>query len=952
MNRLALQTGIRAMARTAGESFMNYWARILAAAAIAVPTGPVLAGEQPLYAPAPDWTTGAQRPDIGQAGSGLLILDVQQRVDGATVWNYSDTAVKLGTPEELSQNSNVNVAWAPDKGDLIIHQLSIIRDGTEIDALAGGRKFTVLRREQTLEQRELTGELSATLAVEGLRVGDVLRLRMSTTIKDAALGGRTQLSVPLIAEPMRVASAAYHLSWRSSDKLQWKALGSPGNLKPRRVGDFMELSIALPLPKQPEIPADAPVRYRHPPLVEASTFADWADVSSVMAPLYDTDGTIGENSALAGEVATIMAATDDPLSRTAMALQLVQDKVRYLAVGMDGGNYVPQSPAKTWDVRYGDCKAKTLLLLAMLREMKIDAEPVLANANLGDMVADRLPSALAFNHVIVKASVAGETLWLDGTRLGTRLADIRDTPAFGYVLPVRASGAALEKIALRPPTRPTLDLAVEADESTSIDLPSVIKLDMVVRGELASLLTLATSQLGAQDTRDLMEKFLQRYVGEAQYDTLVSTTDANDGSVTVKAHGVFVSGWQREDNRTERWLSRVGNIVQFDPDRARTAWAGIPVATGAPDYEHYRLRVRLPDGGRGFTMDGEGALDDRFAGFDVKRSVTISDGVVAVDETLATSGIEIAAAQVAAERDKVATILGRTPRLIAPDNARRRWNLAGAESSSQLEAIKTIYATNVSKADDENITAITSAASFQRGIGDYKGAAQTLTRQIALAPTAAAYLERSGVRKEIGDIAGAASDAEEARKLDSASLEAVSAVAWLSAERGDVEKAVRLFDERIALGGKSRDDFRLSKAEIVGEFGDPQAAIGELDAMILAKPGMPDLLNARCWIKASRNVAVDSALKDCTSAIELSEGTANILDSRALVWMRLDRDEDALRDLDAALSQSPGLASSRLLRAIVYKRMGRAGEAAADLAIVRQITPSIERDYSRFGLKP
>ncbi len=936
-----------------GEWGMTRWVRwALATTMLVAPGSVAMAGEQPLYQPAPEWITPAKLANASGTAAGLAILDMQQRIDGATVWNYADTAMKLNTPEELAQYSNVTVSWAPDKGDLIIHQLVIVRDGAEIDALAGGQKFTVLRREQSLEQRELTGILSATLPVEGLRAGDILRLRMSTTVKDDALGGRAQATMPLIAEPARVGQAGYKLSWRGGEAMQWKVQAKGADPKARRVGDFMELPIPVPLPKPTEIPEDAPIRYQRLPIIEASTFADWADVSKIMAPLYATEGTIADGSPLAGEVAAIMKATDDPVKRAAMALQLVQDKVRYLAVGMDGGNYVPQTPTKTWEVRYGDCKAKTLLLLSMLRAMKIDAEPVMAHAALGDMIPQRVPSALAFNHVLVRATIGGESLWLDGTMLGTRLGDIRDTPALGYVLPVRSTGAAPEKIALRAPARPVIDLQVDADESTSVDLPSVINLDMVVRGQLANLLTLAGSQLGPKEARNLHEQFLQHYVGEAQYDTLVATPDANDGSVTIKARGVFGSGWHREDLRTERWMSRVPDMIAFEPDRARAAWADIPVATAAPDRARYRLRIRLPDGGRGYTIDGEAPLADRFAGFDVNRSATLADGILTVDETLVTSGIEIPATSVAAERDKVATILARTPRLVAPDNATRRWGLAQAASRTQLEAINAIYKKKAAEADEENVTALTSSASFQQGIGDYKAAAATLTRQIALLPSAEAYLDRASARREMSDLAGALADAEEARKLDPSSVAAISAIANLTAERGDVTAAAKLFDDRIALGGKTRDDYRMLKAAMVGEFGDAKAAIDELDTLIATKPGNPAMLNQRCWVKATRNIQLDTALKDCTSAMELSDSTAAILDSRALVWIRMGRDEDALRDLDAALLQVPGMGSSRFLRAIVYKRVGRDADAATDLAIARQMSPSTERDYARFGLKP
>jgi tetratricopeptide (TPR) repeat protein len=926
----------------------------VAIAALLVLPEMAAAGDQPLYAPAPSWIKPAaitSKPDQAVTG-GPVLLDIQQRIEGPTVWTYSDTAFRLDTPEALSQSSNITVAWSPDKGNLVIHKLSIVRGGVEIDALGAGQKFTVLRREQQLEQRELSGVLSATMAVEGLRVGDIMRLQMSISSSDAALGGKAQSAQFLVADPVRIPAAAYNLSWRAGEPVKWKMFADKVNAAPTRKGDFIELPVALPIPKQGEIPDDAPARFYRPQVIEASTFNDWAEVSKVMAPLYEKASLLPEGSEIAAEVANIRRSTNDPLRRAALALQLVQDKIRYLAIGMDGGNYIPQSPARTWELRYGDCKAKTLLLLTMLKALDITAEPVLAHSVLGDLVPLRVPSVLAFNHVLVRATVGQDTLWLDGTKLGTRLADIRDTPALGHVLPVRANGAELLTIVLRAPARPSVDLSLEMDESTSVDIPSVITLDMVVRGELASTLTLAASQLPEKDNRELIDTMIQRYVGAAQYETLTSTPDVENGSIRIRGRGVFTTGWKFEERRMERWLSRVPNLIAFKPDRARPAWADIPVLTGTPDVSRYKMRIRLPDAGRGYTIEGEQNLDTVIAGTAVKRSVSMSDGIVVVEETFSNTGAEIAPAQLTAEVDKVTTIKARSPRLIASPEARRRWNLDGAASSSQLQSVKAIFAKAIADADEENVSSLTSGWSFYRGIGDYKSAVETLTKQIAILPSAEAYLTRASSHYELGNIKDALRDAEEARKLDSASPQAVITIANYTAIQGDIPKAIAMLDERIALGGKTRSEYRMAKAGLVGEFGDELSAISELDALNIEKAGSPALLNARCWVKATQNIQLESALKDCTSAIELSESTPTILDSRALVWMRMGRDEDALRDLDAALNESPGTGPTRFLRAIVNKRLGNSAQAAIDLSIARKLTPSIERDYARFGLKP
>ena len=70
----------------------------------------------------------------------------------------------------------------------------------------------------------------------------------------------------------------------------------------------------------------------------------------------------------------------------------MQERVRYVALLMGQGGYVPAAAETNSSRRYGDCKAKTALLLAILHELGIAAEPVVVNAVAGDMVADRLPS--------------------------------------------------------------------------------------------------------------------------------------------------------------------------------------------------------------------------------------------------------------------------------------------------------------------------------------------------------------------------------------------------------------------------------------------------------------------------------------------------------------------------------------------------------------------------------
>jgi regulator of sirC expression with transglutaminase-like and TPR domain len=98
-------------------------------------------------------------------------------------------------------------------------------------------------------------------------------------------------------------------------------------------------------------------------------------------------------------------------------------------------------------------------------------------------------------------------------------------------------------------------------------------------------------------------------------------------------------------------------------------------------------------------------------------------------------------------------------------------------------------------------------------------------------------------------------------------------------------------------------------------------------------------------------VALDTALRDCTRAIELSDSPAAALDSRAMVYFRMNRLDEAIGDLDAALETVPDMPAALYLRGVVRKAKGDAG-GSADLAAARMMAPRIDIEYAKWGVKP
>ncbi|KRC81415.1 DUF3857 domain-containing protein [Sphingomonas sp. Root241] len=914
------------------------------------------AGDKPLYQAAPGWVIAAPAPDAAKltdADPALVIMDQQQRVGDGQVWEYTDQATRVVSTQTMRDLGTVTLPWQPDAGDLIVHRAEIIRGGEHIDLIAAGQRFQVLRREEQLEQWQLNGTLTATMTVEGLRVGDVLRLSYSVTSKDKALQGNVQTAIPLIAAPGRAKFARARLSWPVGTELKWR--GYADGLAPKVVerGGFNEIEIALPLAKPAELPDDAPARYRKLSILEATSFADWSAVSKVMAPLYKTDGLIAAGSPLAAEVAKIAAQSRDPRTRAALALRLVQDEIRYLFKGMDGGNYTPQKPADTWSLRYGDCKAKTLLLLAILHGLGIQAEPVVASMSLGDHVAQRLPSAAAFDHVIVRAAIGGRSLWLDGTGGGSRLADLDDTPPFRNVLPLRSEGAGLMPIAMQPPARPMGEVDIELDQSAGLSLPTPFSFRLTVHGAMAEMYHAGAAQADKEQLSSMAQMMVGGLLGDALIGERAVTYDAETASATISAKGILSTPWQKIDGRMRTTLDKMLPKMSFTPDRARTAWKDIPVATSPmPMASVYRIRVHLPRKGVGFELEGDRTLPMKLAGATVDRKATLADGWATLEDRMSIDGAEIAPADLGAARAQVALAQSRLLTVAAPADYPARWKVVTeAKRTGAFAPIMAAYAKAIADAP-EKAHGYINRASFLDGVWDWKGTIADLDKAIAIEPSTGLYFWRARMRMMLRDDKGALADTEAGLALDPGSTEGLGQRATLKFRAGQRDEALAALAARIEAGGSEKLGFVAQQGSLLAEAGRADEAIAVLDTAIKVNPGNANLLNERCWLKGTLNIALDTALKDCTKGIELTENPASIYDSRAMVYFRMGRMEDALADLDAALDLSPGQGASLYLRGVVRKHLGDAKGGADDLDAARMMSARIDEDYARYGIKP
>lgn len=727
-------------------------------------------------APAPAWVLSppADSPSAATNDVALRVraIDHQTRFDADGSHNYVFQRFQVLTRQGLSNVGTVSLSWSPDSEKVQVHSLRIVRDGQVTDVLAA-QQFETIRRENNLEDAMLDGRLTATLQPRDLRVGDVLELSYTVHDTHGVLAPHVEsFDSPGYSQLDRFRLRA---TWSPDHPVRVAASSPWAEVQPRREGDLWVYEINEADLKPERIPDDLPVRLGLLRTIQFTDYADWADASRMMAPLYEKASTLEPDSPLLAEVARIRRAERTQAGRAMAALRLVEDNVRYLALSMGSGNYVPASADDVWRSRYGDCKGKTVLLLALLNALDIEAEPALVSTEYGDGLDGQLPLMGWFDHVIVRAVVDGQTYWMDGTRIGDRTLSGLTPPAYVWALPVRTEGAALTPIEQRPLTTPISIVTMDVDARQGLDADAPMTMDIAYYGDSALSMR---RQLGAIPPEQL-ETMMKARFGEDDQTTINTVTTRYDEA--ANALHLILTGATRLS-----WIEgTAGRVLAFDESGLAlatseerkgvlAAYKDAPYAINHPLMTRVETRLRLPQGGRGFQLEGGDQVLEG-AGYRFERTGVLQGDLAKVAVTTTSLVREVSAADMEAARKRTESAAALPMRLRAPATyaataADRNRTAAGADDADALMA----------------------RARRLNGGGDTAGALALLDVAVTREPENAELLRlRGATRVETKDYDGGRADFEQALEVDPADQKAMAALSWVDVRQARYADAVR-----------------------------------------------------------------------------------------------------------------------------------------------------------------
>ena len=147
------------------------------------------------------------------------------------------------------------------------------------------------------------------------------------------------------------------------------------------------------------------------PYVSISTFEDWDELGRWYAGMITPQMTLDSDLRTELEHIGTSAKTDE--EKIQAVYEFVLRNTNYVAMEFGIYSYKPYPVTQVYARRFGDCKDKASLMIAMLRALNIDAELALVRTRkLGD-VSDRATTLAIFNHAL--AYVPKYDMWLDGT---------------------------------------------------------------------------------------------------------------------------------------------------------------------------------------------------------------------------------------------------------------------------------------------------------------------------------------------------------------------------------------------------------------------------------------------------------------------------------------------------------------------------------------------------------
>jgi len=266
------------------------------------------------------------------------------------------------------------------------------------------------------------------ISMPAVSVGSFIEYRVKMTRHQMVANKFSSLYSLQAGDP--IEKAKFSVSLPKGTKLQRRILNEKfntlnANLNPKVISqnqydiyswEFNHIPQIIPEPSMPPV-------VEIMPLVLLSTFQSWNEIYKWWWNLAADKIIVDE--AIKKKVEELIKGKDTLEKKLRAIYHFCARDIRYVAIEYGQAGYEPHYATEIFRNKYGDCKDKSILLVAMLKEIGVEAYPVLIGTRGIVKMQDDFPMN-NFNHCIVAIHWQDQLVFVDPTGEAVSFGDLPD----------------------------------------------------------------------------------------------------------------------------------------------------------------------------------------------------------------------------------------------------------------------------------------------------------------------------------------------------------------------------------------------------------------------------------------------------------------------------------------------------------------------------------------------
>jgi len=582
--------------------------------------------------PVPNWVnirdaSPVTNIPIKEINNGVFyrLLDSQLMVarDGGRT-TYSRYIEQVVNQTGVENSSQINLVFDPSYQRVALHSLTIKRDGVVIDKL-GSAKITTLNSESELDQQIYHGNLTINILIDDMRAGDTLDYSYTyygaNPIYDGIFSYARWLnwSVPVHDQYVRIM-------WGKEAPLHINSRNIEPQVTQQKNGRFTEYQIHRHNITPINEPSETPDWYSPYGVVYFSEIEHWHEVVAWAKPLYATSNDDPQVNKIAQQ---IKRSASDSDSQIVAALKYVQQNIRYVGLQMGINSHQPAQPIDTLRLRYGDCKGKAILLIAILKALNIDAYPALVDTEQTKLLLEYPPALNHFDHVLVTLEREDGRVWLDPT-LRDQLGSLDNLyqPDYGYALVLKEGEQGLTSMT-QPNPNSYFHVLEQYTIGSDVDQPVNFAVVTDYLGDRARRMAAQLERDGTVKlARDYEIHYQDSYPKLKAVSELGVESDAMSGVLKLSENYKISEFWTKDEEDTDYEASFIASDIRravYKPDQTER---------DAPLYFRYpnniKVQHKLTFVTDGWSFDAEKFNEDN-PFFSFTKALSFKDNILTID---------------------------------------------------------------------------------------------------------------------------------------------------------------------------------------------------------------------------------------------------------------------------------------------------------------------------------